>query len=112
MNDCIQLDEFIEHAQFHNQEYGDSFFVFVSKHYGELKSEHNKEHQEEKKDHEKLPFQHHRHVSSIAVLSFGVPNIFDLIAPDFPDCKSHNFFYQESSSSLYLEGLFQPPRLV
>ena len=112
MNDFIQLDEFIEHAQFHHQQYGDNFFVFVSKHYGELKSDHNKAHQEEKQDHEQLPFQHHRHISSIAVLSFGTPNIEDLSAPDFSDYKLHNFIYQESSSSLYLEGLFQPPRCI
>ena len=112
MNDFIQLDEFIEHAQFHNQQYGDNILVFISKHYGELKADHNKEHQEEKSDHEQLPFQHNMYVSSIAVLSFGVTNRLELNTPEFLDFKSHNFFYQESSSTLYSEGLFQPPRYI
>ncbi|WP_033958223.1 hypothetical protein [Psychroserpens jangbogonensis] len=111
MNDLVQIDEFIEHAQFHNEQYGDNFFVFVSKHYGELKADHNKEHQEEKSDHEQLPFQHNMYVSSIAILSWS-PNKLDLSAPDYSDYKLHNFFYQESSSSLYTEGLFQPPRFI
>ena len=61
-DDVLQLDELIEHAQFHKQEYGDNFVVFLSKHYGELKAEHNEKHQEEQKDHEKLPFQCQSHV--------------------------------------------------
>ncbi len=61
----MQLDELIEHAQFHKQEYGDTFFVFPSKHYGELKAEHSKNHQEEQKDHEQLPFQCHGHIITI-----------------------------------------------
>ena len=112
MNDCVQLDDFIEHAQFHNKEYGDNIFVFVSKHYGELKLHHNKEHKEEKKDHEQLPFQHKIHVSSIAVLSFGLVHRLDSNTPDFSDNKSHDFFYQESSSSLHLKGLLQPPKFI
>ena len=111
MNDLVQIDEFIEHAQFHNEQYGDNIFVFVSKHYGELKSDHNKEHQEEKSNHEQLPFQHNMYASSIAILSLS-PNELDLSAPDYSDYKSHNFFYQESSSSLYTEGMFQPPRFI
>ena len=47
LDDVIELDELIEHAQFHSAEYGDNFFVFISKHYGELKAEHNQQHQEE-----------------------------------------------------------------
>jgi len=111
MNDIIQLDEFIEHAQFHNEQYGDNILVFISKHYGELKSDHNKEHQEEKPEHEQLPFQHNMYVSSIAFLSV-FPHKLDLNTPDFSDFKSHNFIYQESSSMLYSEGLFQPPRYI
>ena len=44
-NDLSQIDEFIEHAQFHSEQYGDNVFVFISKHYGELKTDHDKEHQ-------------------------------------------------------------------
>ena len=57
-DDIVQLDELIEHAQFHSEQYGDNMIVFLSKHYGELKADHQRDHQEEKKDHEKLPFNH------------------------------------------------------
>ncbi|WP_431134335.1 hypothetical protein [Psychroserpens mesophilus] len=112
LHDILQLDAFIEHAQFHNQQYGDNFFVFVSKHYGELKSDHNTRHQEEKKDHDQLPFQHHRHASSVAVLSLVSPHTLEIRTLEFLDFKPHRFFYQELSSSSYPEGLFQPPRII
>ena len=109
INDIAQIDDFIEHAQFHSEQYGDNVFVFISKHYGELKAEHNKEHQEEKEDHEQLPFQHQSHVSCISVFVANTTKE-ELKTPEFSEYKSHHFFYQEPSSSLHLEGLLQPPR--
>lgn len=104
-----QIDEFIEHAQFHSEQYGDNVFVFISKHYGELKVQHNKDHQEEKEDHEQLPFQHQTHISSItAFVLNSTKDEFKTL--EFSEFRTHNFFYQETSSSLHLEGLFQPPR--
>ena len=111
-NDVVQLDEFIEHTKFHNKHYGDTIFVFISKHYGELKSDHHKEHQEEKSKHEQLPFQNNIYLSSIGALSLVTPHKLELITTDFIDFKSHNFIYKESSSSLYSEGHFQPPRYI
>lgn len=109
ISDISQIDEFIEHAQFHSEQYGDNVFVFISKHYGELKKDHNKEHQEEKEDHEQLPFQHHSHNSSVIAYILNNPKEEFKIA-DFSEFKVHNFFYQEPTSSLHLKGLFQPPR--
>ena len=54
LSDLVQLDEFIEHAQFHSKEYGDNVFVFISKHYGELKAEHDAQHKEEQEEHQQL----------------------------------------------------------
>ncbi len=69
-NDMVKIDEFIEHAQFHSEQYGDNILVFIAKHYGELKATHEKEHQEEKKDHEQLPFQHQSHLSVVQILFY------------------------------------------
>ncbi len=109
IDDIVELDELIEHAQFHSAEYGDNFLVFISKHYGELKAEHNKKHQEEQEEHEQLPFQHQ---CQTALLSAFVLNQ----TPDYPleidlvvDLDS-NYFYQASYHSLAQEGLFQPPQ--
>lgn len=111
IDDIIELDELIEHAQFHAEEHGDNFFVFLSKHYGELKAEHSKNHQEEQGEHEQLPFQNQ---CQTALLSAFVLNQ----TPDYPleiDLvvnRDSNYFYQVSYHSLAQEGLFQPPQLV
>ena len=110
--DLVQFDELIEHAQFHNEQYGDSFLVFVSKHYGELKAEHSKKHQEEKGDHEELPFNHNSctHVTSTTayVLNKVKAEIKGLY---FSETTEANFYYQGHTSSLHAFGFFQPPRL-
>lgn len=110
-NDIFELDELIEHAQFHAEEYGDNFLVFISKHYGELKAEHNKNHQEEKEEHERLPFQ--QQSQSIVLYAFATnelqKNLPEII---FESSQDSNFFYQASYYSLNPEGPFQPPRQV
>ena len=111
INDISLIDDFIEHAQFHTEQYGDNVFVFISKHYGELRADHENEHQEEKDDHEQLPFNHNNcsHISSMTVF---VINSFkqELKIPIFSELTEANFYYQEPTSSMHKLGLFQPPR--
>lgn len=109
--DILQLDELMEHAQFHKQEYGDNFFVFLSKHYGELKAEHSKNHQEEQKDHEQLPFQCQAHVSSVIAFIYPQSAFFsnDL---EVLNTTNSNFHYLNFYSSLHEEELLQPPKQV
>ncbi|WP_229724459.1 hypothetical protein [Winogradskyella forsetii] len=109
LNDLSQIDELIEHAQFHNEQYGDNVIVFISKHYGELKADHNREHQEEKEDHEQLPFQHVSHTSTITAFVLNI-NKDDSKTFEFSEFKEHTFFYQIPSSSIHSEGILQPPR--
>lgn len=109
--DLIKLGDLLEHANFHAESYGDSFTVFLSKHYGELKEQHNREHQEEEKEHEKLPFNNQANSHSFTV--------FVLTTAYFPALKfsaisssSSFFFYEDSYSSPGESGIFQPPRLA
>ena len=51
-----RMDALVEHAKFHQEQYGDDMAVFFDKHYGDLKDEHFEEHQEERSDHEQLPY--------------------------------------------------------
>jgi hypothetical protein len=109
-DDIVQLDELIEHAQFHSDQYGDNMIVFLSKHYGELKADHQRDHQEEKKDHEKLPFNHsasHTCVADVFINTYKS----ELNVIEFSDYKSANFYYQAPSSSLHTQGILQPPRI-
>jgi hypothetical protein len=109
INDLVELDELIEHAQFHAEEYGDDFLVFLSKHYGELKAEHNQKHQEEQKEHEKLPFQQHCH--SLSLSAFVINNLaFYTSHVEIATRNTGNFFYTNFYSPVLGDGLFQPPR--
>lgn len=110
-DDIVQFDELLEHADFHAKKYGDNLFVFISKHYGEMKDQHNKDHQEEKKDHEKLPFQNHCCSSSIVAI---VSNTYfvQLKSLQTADATAAIFYYQPSNSTLHTKGLFQPPRAL
>ncbi len=110
-DDIVQFDELIEHAQFHKAEHGDNFFVFISKHYGELKEDHSKNHQEEEKEHDQLPFQCHDHIMAIAV--FVIQKPFSKIEVlELPLFKKNRFHYQSSLSTLHKKGLLQPPKFA
>jgi len=98
----------MEHAHFHSENHGDNFIVFISKHYGELKEQHEQQHQEEKKEHEKLPVRGEFSFSSTwfvphnqAELSLKVPVI---------TTTSSIFFYKETYYSIRESAIFQPPR--
>ena len=109
LNDITKLNELIEHSQFHAAEYGDSFLVFISKHYGELKAEHNQQHQEEKENHERLPFQHQCQTASLSLFVVIQITEYPLDIETVVD-RDSNYFYQVSYHSLTQEGLLQPPR--
>ena len=109
LSDISQSDEFIEHAKFHNAQYGDNVLVFISKHDGDLKAEHDKEHQEEKEEHEKLPFQQHSQLASIQYFVLNTEKI-NVDALAFSDFKADNFRYLARSSALYSDTPFLPPR--
>lgn len=104
-----QIDELIEHAKFHKDQYGDNLFVFISKHYGDLMVEHATNHEEEKEQHQELPFKHHpSSTANYAFLSISVVLESNLEIPS--DLKISNYFYKDPVSSCYLEGLLEPPR--
>lgn len=109
-NDILNLDKFMEHAKFHKEQYGDNFLEFLSKHYGELKEQHSKEHQEEKSEHEQLPFQgdfrccldFSRILSKISEFNFHFLDFFVERNPVFR--------YQNIYTSPDKLGVFQPPK--
>ena len=107
--DLVELGQLFEHYQFHNEEYGDDFTVFVSKHYGELKASHSEKHQEEQKEHEKLPFQHQYHCSQPHVFVLGADNFINSRS-EIPVTEKGNFHYQISYSHIWGDNPFQPPK--
>ncbi|NER09729.1 hypothetical protein SAMN06265375_101755 [Muriicola jejuensis] len=110
LGELSRLDEFLEHASFHKEQYGDNLFVFISKHYGELKAEHEKNHQEEQGDHEKLPFQQQccTHHAANAYVLFSSAQ--DKQKVDTEPEKGEAFYYLQTDYSGFRSGIFQPPK--
>jgi len=110
-NDIVQLNGLIEHSKFHSKTYGDNFFSFIGKHYGELKQEHSKQHQEEKKKHEQLPFNHqscaHSSIDLVSII-YDIPLLKSLPITT----NSSNFYYLELYSLFEKTPVFEPPKLA
>lgn len=108
-DDFVQLNELVEHFQFHSNVYGDTIFVFFSKHYGELKENHDKNDSHEKQQHEQLPFNHHScsHSGNMFVLDFQE---LESILPIADKQNNINFHYQDFYSSFEKQQVFQPPK--
>ncbi len=109
LSDVVQLDELLEHARYHEQQFGDDFLTFLSKHYGEQKEDHSRQHSEEKEQHEQLPFQHSPQLcgSYTFILKQSVPEL-DVL-PENREGKAV-FYYLPLGSASYESGIFQPPR--
>jgi hypothetical protein len=110
-DDVLQLREFIEHANLHKDKYGDSFIVYVSKHYGDLKESHKEQHQEEEKNHHHDPIQHDCTAQvqiDIVILDFSIT----LKTIKFIESKETNFYYQDKFSTFEKQKIFQPPQIA
>jgi hypothetical protein len=109
LRDIAQVKDFLTHAQFHKEKYGDNLIDFVSKHYGEQKEQHHQESHEEHKDHGNLPLNHQSCTHSIIVCVMHRDNF---ILPKTPQSidADREFFYQESYSQKTTSNIFQPPR--
>lgn len=106
--DFSKLSVLLEHAQFHQENYGDSFLDFISEHYGESKFAHGNNHEE----HEDLPFKQHHQTCSHNNASFTLPILnFNLEYLPFIEIPC-NFFYKESKSLFEKPSVFQPPKFA
>lgn len=106
--DISKLNVLLEHAEYHHDMYGDNFFEFLTEHYGADMMQHQNDH----KQHQNLPFKHHKDCTHI-VFDFTIGPQFHLdnsqqSFTEFP----FNFFYKESSSSFEKRSVFQPPKLA
>lgn len=105
--DISNLNVLLEHAKYHQEEYGDGFFEFLAEHYGDDMLQHQNEHEE----HEKLPFKHKKDCSHInhdftknSHISIYNSNQNLVQIP-------LNYFYKESSSLFEKPSVFQPPQV-
>ncbi len=110
LGDILKFDMLLDHAKMHKSKYGDNFFVFLSKHYGELKESHKKQHEEEEKNHSHLPVNHDcsSQIQSSFILNLVALNITILQAKESPQ----NFYYQDKFSTFEKQKIFQPPQIL
>lgn len=109
VSDILAMEELVEHYQFHQEEYGDDFFNFLSKHYGNDKKSHSDSHQDEKKEHENLPFQHANHqvVNTVFFHEVMTMSITPIIIPESDKKVVKN---ESLKNKLLISGVFQPPK--
>lgn len=101
--DLSNLPTLLEHAQFHKQQYGDSFLDFVIEHYAECGSE------QQHSEHKNLPFKNKiNQVQQPVLLAFtkNLPSEESVVVEE----SSPNFFYKTPSTDTVDHPIFQPPK--
>lgn len=102
-----KLKVLFEHAQFHQEEYGDSFMEFLTSHYFEINLDSN-----EHKEHQNLPFKHQIENCTHINLACLNPTLIFEIKEIMQPKSSSKYFYKESYSYSNKTSIFQPPRLL
>mgnify|MGYP000374438095 CR=1 FL=1 len=107
LEDFSKIKVLLEHAQYHQETYGDSMLDFLVEHYGEkeYKTPSHKEHKD-------LPFKqdslNHNHLPSVFTLNTLVFSLNKAVAIQV----QKNYFYKESSSLFEKPSVFQPPKFA
>lgn len=109
MLDILKLKNLMEHLEFHKSTYGDDVFTFVAKHYGYQKLKH--EDNDEKEDHQQLPFHHNTCLDSIVFYVFDM-NRYQIKDLDHSDSELNTFFFQSAYSFMENADIFQPPQFA
>ncbi|TYQ00075.1 hypothetical protein C7447_101683 [Tenacibaculum adriaticum] len=106
LEDVSKFKVLLEHAEFHQKTYGDSFFEFIAEHYGSEKYTHGSDH----KEHENLPFKGDHQMCSHIHIPFTINSTnYNIEHPSFVEIP-FNFFYKESHSIFEKHAVFQPPK--
>jgi len=106
--DLLKLGTLVSHIEFHQDEYGDDLFTFISKHYGDKRSSHDQE-PKDSEDHRRLPFNHNRCLDSGQIFVLNIDNSpFQLLGDDL--IQTSHFYYQNSYTFLEKPDVFQPPK--
>ncbi|WP_323789572.1 hypothetical protein [Psychroserpens sp.] len=108
LEDISKFKALMEHAEFHQENYGDSFLDFLDEHYGNKVAEHDNNHDE----HKDLPFKHNHQTCTHTTIVFTFETIkFDFTNEPLVE-RLVNFFYKESTSLFEKPSVFQPPKLA
>lgn len=108
IDDISKLNVLLEHAKYHQETYGDSFFEFIAEHYSDLDSHVDAEHEE----HKDLPFKHSQQNCSQLNWVFVMNTFSFTVQHRDSQAIPLNFYYTESHSLFEKSSVFQPPKLA
>jgi len=109
--DFLRVDALLEDIAFHQETYGDDIFVFLSKHYGDLKDSHQSQHEKEEQEHQHPPLSGdcHTQVQPVVIWQVEIPFI-NVVYHQIE--VSQNFYYQDLHSTFEKQSVFQPPKFA
>ena len=106
IEDLSKFGILMEHAEFHKEMYGDTFYQFLAEHYGDAKVNHDNEHDE----HQNLPFKDaHQLCSHMNIPFINTTVTFELTHQSFIKIP-FNFHYTDSHTNFEKLSVFQPPK--
>ncbi len=106
-NIFFQLEEVIQDYQLHKKKYGDNFQTFFSKHFGNLKEQHQEEHKKEHQNHK-----HHNDMELNVNIDYLCLNTsFKLNDKIEINTKKTNFYYKDLFCLFEKQKIFQPPKV-
>lgn len=108
IEDISKLNVLLEHAKYHQENYGDSFLEFLSEHYGSGITEGDNNNHKEHKD---LPFKHDNNTCYNLNWTINLSGAFVVKNTTALESSTPNFFYKESTSMFEKQTVFQPPKL-
>lgn len=107
LEDISKINVLLEHAQFHQEKYGESFVDFLTEHYGS-----NEHLSDQHKEHKDLPFKKdcitHTHLPSVFTLNAQILELKKSVIVQ----TQQNYFYKESYSFFEKQSVFQPPKFA
>jgi hypothetical protein len=107
LEDFSSLQALMQHAEYHQQMYGDTFIEFLIDHYGENKLAHQNEHNE----HQSLPFHDNHQMCSHLNVTFINNSFYTFTFNVIDDYNtSYNFLYKDTFSKFEKPSVFQPPK--
>lgn len=107
IDDIVNVNKFIKHVQLHQENYGDDFFTFLSKHYGDLKESHSEQHQEEQKN--SPDENNHKCLKSLNLFTHHFCSL--ELLNNHKNVNSHSY-YQDKFSTFEKQPCFRPPQLT
>lgn len=109
-SDFAKIGDLIEHAEIHQEEYGDNWVTFLSKHYGALKTQHEEQKPINHNHHNDLPFHCDQHQNTQLQLIAPEKTKISFERPNFGHQNEFNTIYICIYNSPVLSKIGQPPK--